>query len=490
MENNVVVAGHHLTAKAAKEILDSGGNAFDAAIAAFFMSWVVEPTMAGAGGGGFANVYTKEKKSILFDFFCQTPKVKRPISELDFYPIEIDFGDQTEIFHIGQGAVATPGNVAGIFELHKQLGSIPISELASQAIQTAKDGFIVTPFQARIYGLTETMIRNAYQDQNPYLTKDKLVESGRTISFSQKADYLDYLTREGKSAFYKGEIAQKFIENQLNNGGQLTLDDMKDYQVILRKPLSKSMLSHKLLLNPLPSIGGASIAVLATYFDEYFNTLMEPFSKEHVNLQMKIQKAALTVPKIEDDLVSFLKDSETNKLGSTTHFGVADKWGNAIGLTASIGEGAGVQMPQTEILLNNMLGEAALLPNGFHSWTPNTRLGSMMTPTIVIDEKANPVLVTGSSGAGRIPMAIFSVILNQIAFDLPIDKAVNGPRVHVANDIINIEKGFDFSKEEISNIDVHEWAENSMFFGGANSIAKKGDDWVGAVDDRREGLVF
>ncbi len=489
LENNLVVSGHHLTSKAAKEILDCGGNAFDAAIAAFFMAWVVEPTMAGAGGGGFANVYTKDKKSILFDFFCQTPIIKRPVSELDFYPIEIDFGDQTEIFHIGEGAVATPGNVAGIFELHKQLGSIPIRELANQAIQTAKDGFVTTPFQARIYGLTETMLRKAYKNDNPYLDNNNLINAASNISFSQKADFLDYLTREGKSAFYEGEIAQKFIQNQICNGGHLTMADMKNYQVILRKPLLKSLRNHKLLLNPFPSIGGASIAVLATYFDEYFDRATQPFSREHVELQMKIQNSALKISKIENDLVSFLKNSETNKLGSTTHFAVADKWGNAIGLTASIGEGAGVQIPQTQILLNNMLGEAALLPNGFHSWKPNTRLGSMMSPSIVIDENKNPILVTGSSGAGRIPMAIFSVIVNQLAFDLPIKKAVNGPRIHVSNDLIHIEKGFDFSKDEISNCEVQEWTDNSMFFGGANSISKEGPRWVGAVDNRREGLV-
>ena len=123
-----ISAGHHITAKAAAEILKDGGNAVDAAIAAFFASFVAEPCMSSAGGGAFANVLF-EGKVRLYDFFCQTPRQKRPVSAINFFPVTVDFGDTTEDFHVGHGSVAVPGAIAGMFALHRDFGSIPMQTL-------------------------------------------------------------------------------------------------------------------------------------------------------------------------------------------------------------------------------------------------------------------------------------------------------------------------------------------------------------------------
>ena len=96
--------------------------------------------MSGAGGGGFANVFTEDKKSFLFDFFCNTPKYKKPIEEVDFYPINVNFGTVSETFHIGNGATGVPGTIAGMFAIHENLGTLPMKDLVRPAIQMAKDG--------------------------------------------------------------------------------------------------------------------------------------------------------------------------------------------------------------------------------------------------------------------------------------------------------------------------------------------------------------
>ncbi len=110
----VIAAGHQKTAEAGQEILALGGNAFDAAIAAVLASFVVESTLTSAAGGGFLLAHTQDNRNILFDFFSQTPRYKKPQQELDFYPIEVNFGGEVQTFHIGLGSIAVPGNIAGI----------------------------------------------------------------------------------------------------------------------------------------------------------------------------------------------------------------------------------------------------------------------------------------------------------------------------------------------------------------------------------------
>ena len=132
-----VACGHTETGKAAELILTEGGNAFDAIIAAFLTSCVVEPVLASLGGGGFLLAHTDDQHDSIYDFFVQTPKVMLPKDELDFYPIHADFGTTTQEFHIGRASIATPGAVKGIFKIHEDVGSMPMSELVQPAIAAA-----------------------------------------------------------------------------------------------------------------------------------------------------------------------------------------------------------------------------------------------------------------------------------------------------------------------------------------------------------------
>ena len=151
--HHVVAAGHEATVGAAEEVLRAGGNAFDAAVAAMAAACAAEPVLASLGGGGFMMACPASGSPRLFDFFVHTPRRAGRLDELDFYPIEADFGPVRQEFHIGRGTIAVPGFVAGMFRVHAELGSMPMRELVAPAVTLARDGVETTDFQAYLFSV-------------------------------------------------------------------------------------------------------------------------------------------------------------------------------------------------------------------------------------------------------------------------------------------------------------------------------------------------
>ncbi|MGB5178913.1 MAG: gamma-glutamyltransferase, partial [Gammaproteobacteria bacterium] len=148
-----VAAGHPATAEAAAWILEAGGNAFDAALAGLCAACVAEPVLTSPGGGGFLLAHRDGGKNTLYDFFVQTPLRKRPVSELDFYPIVADFGTAQQEFHIGMGSIATPGTIKGLFQIHSELGTLPMREIVKPAVDFARQGIELNRLQAYIFSI-------------------------------------------------------------------------------------------------------------------------------------------------------------------------------------------------------------------------------------------------------------------------------------------------------------------------------------------------
>jgi len=485
-----VSSGHQLTTEAAADILGAGGNAVDAAIAAFFMTWVAEPCMSSGGGGGFANIFSAKGKAYLYDFFCQTPKNKRPISEADFYPVTVDFGDTTEEFQIGRGSTGVPGGVAGVFAMHDDFGTIPMRELVQPAMSAAKNGVRVVPFQQMDFRLLEPILKVEKKGRELFFKNEKLVEVGDEIKMPALADFLDYLSREGKNAFYRGEIAQKITADYEAQGGFLSLEDFEDYRVLVKRPLRFSYRDYSILTNPAPAYGGLLIEKSMGLIEK--EALSEfLFSIEHMSQLQKIFTQTEQFSKNPNRLFASDRNTISNsQRGNTTHFSIVDKEGNAVSLTASNGEGCGYFVENTDIQLNNMLGEAALLPAGFHSWQPNTRLPSMMSPTLVLDKMDKLCMVTGSSGAGRIAPAIAQTLHYALDGKMPIHEAVNAPRMHVAHGELNLEPNWaNISNPNDFEQKIRLWEQQSLFFGGVNAITCAGDDLKAGADQRRDGFV-
>lgn len=487
-----IAAGHEKTAEAAAEILKIGGNAVDAAIAAFFASFVAEPCMSSAGGGAFANVLF-DGQVRLYDFFCQTPRYKRAVSEVNFFPITVDFGDTTEDFHVGHGSVAVPGAIAGAFALHRDFGSIPMRELVQPAMDFAKNGIELVPFQALDFKLLEPIFRISPLSLPTFFNKKGQIKKAGSLHHVPKiADFLDFISREGEKAFYFGEIARKMVETQQSQGGYLTREDFEKYQVIVRQPLSFNYNNHQILTNPLPSTGGSLIALMMMNLEKVTENHL---SKEYIlNLHRTLEKV-VDFGKLPHELAKALTENlkkHTSKHGSTTHLNVVDKYGNAVSLTSTNGEGNGHYIDNTEMMLNNMLGEAALVPEGFHNWKTNVRLSSMMSPTLVLDAKKQFKATIGTGGAGRIPSMIMQFLHLLLDYKLSPLAAVEAPRVHLSGNHFNIEKeGFEsLPRSKDIPQDLILFNQKSLFFGGVNTVVKEHNEFVAVADERREGVTL
>ncbi len=509
----VIAAGHPLTAEAGAEMLRQGGNAFDAAIAAVMAAWVTEPVLTGAGGGGFLLAHTAQGENCLFDFFTQTPHQRQLNRPPDFYPIEANFGDAVQEFHIGLGSVAVPGCVAGIFHIHARLGSLPLAAIAEPAIHYASQGITVNPFMAYCFELLAPILTASAEAKAIYAPQGDLLVLNDTLKMPALVDTLKDLMQQGPALFYEGAIAQRIIHDSQTQGGYLTAQSLSQYQVIERRPLTVHYRDTTFLTNPPPSSGGALIAFALELLETVEPSTLSHGSPTHLQALATAMKLTNTARRdgyddhlYKADIVdSFLAPGHVtpyqatlhdvlNKWGSTTHISVLDEQGNAASVTTSNGEGSAYVVPNTQIMLNNMLGEADLHPQGFHQWQPNQRISSMMAPTILL-QGGKPKLVLGSGGSNRIRTAILQVIINLLDGNMPLETAVNAPRLHWEQGTLHLEPGpFPACLTQLSPTDLGQicpWQQQNMFFGGVHAVTVDAQGhFQGAGDIRRGGSAI
>ncbi|KPJ91736.1 MAG: hypothetical protein AMJ53_10935 [Gammaproteobacteria bacterium SG8_11] len=507
-----VACGHPETAKAAELILREGGNAFDAILAAHFMACVVEPVLASLGGGGFLLAHSNDRLDIIYDFFAQTPHVPLPEGELDFYPIDANFGTTTQEFHIGLASVATPGAVKGVFKIHQDLATLPMKVLAQPAIEAARNGVPVNGFQAYILDIVSPIFSATPESRQQYQSTnhpESLIAEGERLSNPQFANLLEALVTEGSDFFYQGEIARMICDLHAAGGGQLTLKDLANYRVNLRDPVRIDYQQHQVLTNPPPSCGGTLIA-FALNLLEHTNIAQYEFgSQSHLYTLAHAMRltnearfqALLTSPR--DSALLHLLDADLlqqyrrkilgnlHSLRGTTHMSVMDSMGNVASMTVSNGEGCGYMIPDTGIMLNNMLGEQDLNPDGFFRWPANQRMTSMMAPTLVISPEGRKICL-GSGGSNRLRTAILQVLINIIDFEENLHDAVNHPRIHFEENLLSIEAGFDAHVlpalcREFPNHKL--WEQKNLFFGGVHTVTEHQSEFDGAGDLRRGGVA-
>jgi len=510
----MVVAGHKKTAQAAQRILREGGNAFDAIVAAGFAACVAEPVLTSLGGGGFLLAHNAEGLECLYDFFVQTPKNRPDPKSLDFYPIDADFGSTTQEFHIGLGSVATPGTVAGFFKVHQDLGSLPIQEVMAPAIDLCREGLKISRFQEYLFSVVQPIYSATPESRKIFSNGsggDKLVQEGDTLKFLDLANTLEALMKEGKDLFYQGELARQMVE-QCKKGGVLHLKDLRSYQVYQRKPFDFKYQGHRILTNPPPSCGGILIAFTLELLEKIksasggFGEISDLMILAHaMELTNKARIDALSqedrwedVPRIlfNPKFLDKYRQQITGRpavLRGTTHINVIDSQGNVASMSLSNGEGCGEVLHGTGIMLNNMLGEEDLNPEGFHSWPKDIRMASMMSPTLMFMSDGFMV-ATGSGGSNRIRTAIVQVLRNLMDFQFSISEAVKSPRIHFERGLLSVEPGFSLKVVERLCEEFpqnHLWEEKNLFFGGVHTVGlhpRKGFSGVG--DPRRSGVCL
>ncbi len=526
-KRGAIAAGHPLTAAAGAQMLEQGGNAVDAAVAAVFASFISEYTLSAAGGGGFALVYDAARgQSQLLDFFSTGPglgRTRQPASdEIDFQEITVDYGPSRQHFYVGRGAVAVPGNIAGLCSLARQAGRLPLPVLLEPAIRLAREGCPVSEIQAFIGGLIEPILLLTPECAAIFgRPEGGLKPAGDLVRMPALAGTLEALGREGPRLFYRGDVAQAILADQQANGGLLTAEDLARYRVRRYRPLASRFRHLDVLTNPPPSRGGLLITFTLQLLDGldldaaafgsagHLELLAEAMRVTHLarreleaqDLQARQQTARLlgpaTVARWQRVLADLLRrpvaeralDAAPPAMPSTTQISVMDEDGLVVSLTTSGGEGAGFIVPGTGVILNNMLGEADLHPQGFHKSPPGVRIPSMMAPTVVLRD-GQPFMALGSGGANRIRSAIVQVLLNSLAFQLPLAQAVETARVHFEDGVLQVEGGHDPAAIDAlaaAGYAVNRWQTRHMYFGGAHAVTQQPDGSFAAVGDPRRG---
>ncbi|ANB03312.1 hypothetical protein ECTOBSL9_2942 [Ectothiorhodospira sp. BSL-9] len=500
----VVAAGHPGTVEAGASILEAGGNAFDATVAAVFAACVAEPVLASLGGGGFLVGQRSEGKPLALDCFVQTPRQRRAVEELDFYPITADFGTTTQDFHIGLGSMATPGLVAGLFELHGRYGLLPMTEVLAPAVQLAREGVEINPLQGYIFSIVAPIYQST-PGARTLFTSDgvTMLQSGDRYVNPALSDLLENLGRDGPDLFYHGEVARQIHEASREQGGHLHRDDLAAYRPIWREPIARTYRGVHLLINPPPSSGGLLLAFALHLLEAQEPALAPPGSRAHVDRLVQVMELTERLrddcqgPLDENVLApSSLRSYADRLLGlppahrGTTHVSVLDESGNAAAMTLSNGEGCGWVVPDTGVMMNNMLGEQDLNPKGFHAWPTDSRMTSMMAPTVARWRNGR-LLALGSGGSNRLRNAILQVLVHCIDHDLPLASAVSAPRVHYEAGLLNLEGGLDASVCQAladTGRSCQVWQDLNLFFGGAHCVERRDGQFRGVGDPRRGGV--
>lgn len=454
------------SANIAATILQQGGNAIDAAIAAQFVLAVTLPEAGNIGGGGFMLVY-KDKQAEFLDYREQAPMH----AHRDMY---IDEQGQVIKYKSLFGALSSgvPGTVDGMWQLHKKHGTLSWSDLLAPAIQLADEGFIVHQKLAKgIENIISYYQKNSIAVNLPQHFGG--LKAGQNFKQPVLAKTLKRIQQQGRDGFYQGKTADHIVAFMKNHGGIINHQDLLSYRAKWRKPITKEWLGYQVVTSPPPSSGGIAILQWLKMYQLYAekNTDIRHNSTQYIHLLSEIGKRVfadraeylgdpdfVNVPVsqlindkylqkrsqgINEKVISSteqikpgLKESE-----ETTHFSIVDKWGNAVSNTTTINLsfGSGMVVSQAGFLLNDEMDDFSIkagVPNVFgavggkaNEIEANKRMLSSMTPTILL-KNGNISLVTGSPGGTTIITSVYQSILNSVVFKMSAEQAVNAPRFH------------------------------------------------------------
>ena len=490
------------------DIMKKGGNAFDAMVATDLALSVCYPNAGNIGGGGFLVYRTETGEVGSLDF-----REKAPSKAYEKMFINPEGYIAKNKSTTGGLSVGVPGTIAGLFEVHGKLCSMPFEDLIQPAIDLARNGFIVTEKQAKSL--------NKYQEDFISLNGQETFygrrfSNGDTIININMAKTLEKIKLIGKDGFYKGMIANKIIESIESSGGIMTLEDLENYKAIWRKPLSFSYKNLTIHSMGLPSSGGICLAQMLSMIEPYDISQYSPNSTKAVQIMVESERRAFA------DRSKFLGDPDFNEIpvdillskdylkkrmssfsfnsatpskdlspgtiswkesDQTTHYSIIDINGNAVSVTTTLNGNYGSKLFVEEggFFLNNEMDDFSIKPGEPNMYgliggvvnkiAPNKRMLSSMTPTIV-EENGELALILGSPGGSSIITSVFQVILNVFEFDMDIKEAIENPRFHHqwVPEYIDLEPNT-FSKKTVNDLREKKY-----------SIDRKRDGFIGRVD--------
>ena len=455
-----VAAGHLATTAAGVEILEDGGSAADAAVAASLASCVAETVMTGLLGGGHGIYWDAARKTARnLDCFVAVPGLGTERHEApELERLEVPFGEELVHYAIGPASCAVPGVPAGLDTLWREHGRLPWARLVEPALRLAREGVEFPEAHAACLAmLAPVMTMDA--GARIYSPGGRLLRAGERLEQPGLVAALESIAAEGARSVYAGTIAEALLTLCEERGGLVNHADLAAYEARWCDPFPVGYLEWTLLTR-----GGLS----------------------------GIPETAARLPCLRDadatERVLALVDAFANGGGPQTHttnVTVVDGHGNACVLTTSLGLGSGDFLPGLDLHLNSMLGEVDLLHGPLE---PGRRMQSMMAPTVALDGARELTLAAGAAGGTRLRGALLGVIAGILDEGLSAEDAVARPRFHPAAGTINAEPGVDEAAlEELARHgwSVRRWPARHHYFGGVSVVSRRG----AAGDPRRSGAA-
>ncbi len=480
-----MAAGHRETAEAGAQVLREGGNAVDAAVCAVLTSCISESPLTGLGAGGFMLIHRpgSPPTDVLVDFFVAAGGADGAERASELVPVDVDFGDTTQVFHVGAASCGVPGIPAGLEHVNGRYGTKALSDLIGPGVRLARDGVELTEQQAYLFEILEPILTGSPEGAEIYAPEGRILRESESFRWPEAADALERFASEGAAPFYTGEVGARVADLVRERGGTLGRGDLSAYEPIEREPVATSFRGADVLTNPPPSSGGILIA-------RAMEVLEARGGETGVEELVEATEAANALR--TDEFADALHEPGY-RLGSTTHIATLDGDGMCASVTCSNGTGSGIIVPGTGVHVNNMLGEQDLNPGGFHRIPAGRRVSSMMAPTVALRE-GEVVLGVGSAGSNRIRSAILDVAVRVLEQGMDAAEAVRSPRIHFEDGVVQAEPGVDeegLAGIERRGIPVVRWSRQNLYFGGVQAVVRDPatGELSGGGDPRRGGAV-
>ncbi len=514
-----VSTNNPLASAAGVEMLALGGNAFDAAIAAFFALGVVEPMMVGIFGAGWMTLRTAAGELIALDNYSTAPAA----ATADLYtPISDTWPDYMETVgnknRIGHLACGVPGTLKAWAEVVETLGKLDLETVMQPAIRYAERGFPVSAYLHDCIVGTQEDLAKFSATAEVFLPGGTALKVGEKLVQTDLAQSLRAIAAEGVDVLYGGALGQTIVDDIGQNGGIMTLDDLRDYQTIQRDPVRGMYRGYELVAPPPPCSGGLHIHQILRLLEGYDVTSMGFGTAPSIHLLAECLKiafadrhkfvgdpAAAEVP--VEWLISEAYAAERRggidlnqarpqgagtfpsaESGYTTHVTTADADGNVACMTQTLNQlfGSKVIVPGTGILLNNTMALFDPHPGQANSVGPSKRMVSSMSPTLVLKD-GEPFMALGTPGGVRIFPSVLQAIVNVIDHGMTLQEAVEAPRIWTQGQELELENSIPENiRAELQKMG-HNVLPVPVIAGGMNGVLFKDGMIEGAACWRADG---
>jgi gamma-glutamyltranspeptidase/glutathione hydrolase len=532
-QNGMVAAQEKRAARVGVEILKAGGNAVDAAVAVGFALAVTHPQAGNIGGGGFMLVHLAARnETIAIDYRETAPAAMTRDVFLDEKGEADPRKSRDSALSVG-----VPGTVAGLALAHEKYGSskFTLAQLMAPALTFAREGFAVEDDLADSLPRAQPRLVRWPASAKIFLKLDGVaLGRGDRLIQPDLAASLEAIAAGGPRAFYEGPLAEKIVASLKANGGIMTLDDLKNYRAIERRPVRGIYRGYEIASMPPPSSGGVHLVQILNILEGFdlrasgagaaatLHLMIEAMKPAYADRAeflgdpafVKVPVAGLTSKRYAGSLRKEIDPERARPAQSirpgalvpsegdnTTHYSVVDAQGNAVAntYTLNFSYGLGLVADGTGILLNNELDDFAAKPGAPNAYglvggdanAPGSgkRPLSSMSPTIVFRD-GRVFLVTGTPGGSRIITMVLQIILNVVDHQMNIAEAVAAPRIHHQwlPDQVFAERGFSPDTIRLLEQKGHKIV-TSATFGSANSILVTPDGLTGAADPRQRGTL-